>query len=51
MGFGQLGRLTLGEMGGGGGGLPAPPSGYAYWVDDDGAYFVDDDGAFILLEV
>ena len=36
---------------GGGGGLPTPPSGYAYWVDDDGAFFVDDDGAYILLEI
>ena len=35
----------------GGGGLPTPPEGYAYWVDDDGAYFVDDDGAYILLEI
>mgnify|MGYP000917375883 CR=1 FL=1 len=32
------------------GGMVAP-SGFAFWVDDDGAYFVDDDGAFILLEV
>ena len=34
-----------------GGGLPPPPAGFAYWIDDDGAYFVDDDGAFVLLEV
>ena len=34
---------------GGGGGLPAPPEGYAYWVDTQGRYFVDVNGAYILL--
>lgn len=31
------------------GGLPAPPAGYAYLVDDAGNYILDDAGNYILV--
>ena len=33
----------------GGGNLPTPPEGFAYWVDTRGRYFVDVNGAYIVL--
>ena len=30
-------------------GLPAPPAGYAYLVDDQGRYILDDQGKYILV--
>lgn len=30
-------------------GLPAPPTGYAYLVDDQGRYILDDAGNYILV--
>lgn len=33
------------------GGLPAPPTGFAYLVNADGAYIVNADGAYILAKV
>lgn len=33
---------------GGGGDLPAPPSGFAYIVNADGSYLINADAAYIL---
>lgn len=44
-GFGHSGAVL-----GGAGGLPAPPVGWFYLIDTDGAYIVDTDGAYILTQ-
>lgn len=31
------------------GGIPDPPTGYAYLVDDQGRYILDDAGNYILV--
>lgn len=36
---------------GGGGGLPAPPAGYAYIVNAGGSYLLNADGSYILTKV
>lgn len=41
----MFGRLSLLS---GGGGLPAPPSGYAYLVDDSGNFLIDDSGNYLI---
>ncbi len=43
-------ETTIGS-GGGGGGLPTPPSGFAYLVNKDTEYLVNADGAYILAKV
>jgi hypothetical protein len=40
---------AISDTGGGGGGdLPAPPSGFHYLINADGAYLVNADGDYIL---
>jgi hypothetical protein len=44
IGFGGFGEIISS-------GLPAPPSGYAYLVDDQGRYILDDQGKYILVSI
>lgn len=41
-------RMTL--LGGASNPIPAPPEGFFYLVDTDGAYIVDTDGAYLLTQ-
>lgn len=44
IGFGGFGEIISS-------GLPTPPAGYAYLIDDQGRYILDDLGRYILVTI
>lgn len=49
-GFGELGAGEghLGALGGAGGSLPPPPTGFVYLIDGDGRFLIDSDNSYLL---